>query len=62
MGLVDLYRVTEDERYLGVKPYRTYSGPRYLGGYSDHLPVYIRYKHYEIDDGGKLIRGERKPE
>lgn len=56
------YLLTEDERYLGVKPYRTYSGPRYLGGYSDHLPVYIRYKHCEIDDGGKLIRGERKPE
>ena len=20
---------------------RTYAGPRYLGGYSDHLPIYI---------------------
>lgn len=30
-----------DERYLGVKPFRTFYGARYLGGYSDHLPVYI---------------------
>lgn len=30
-----------DERYLGQRPFRTYAGPRYLGGYSDHLPVYL---------------------
>ena len=23
------------------RPFRTYSGPNYLGGFSDHLPVYI---------------------
>ncbi len=33
----------DDERYLGVKPFRTYSGPQYLDGYSDHLPVYLRF-------------------
>ncbi len=22
-------------------PFRTFSGNRYLGGYSDHLPVYV---------------------
>lgn len=26
------------------KPYRTYAGRRYLGGYSDHFPVYISLK------------------
>ncbi|MDZ7776740.1 MAG: hypothetical protein U5L09_14620 [Bacteroidales bacterium] len=31
----------EDERYGGTKPFRTYSGPRYIGGYSDHLPVFM---------------------
>lgn len=31
----------EDAKYMGVKPYRTDLGPRYLGGYSDHLPIYI---------------------
>lgn len=30
-----------DERYLGWKPFRTFYGARYLGGYSDHLPVYV---------------------
>jgi hypothetical protein len=32
----------EDVTYLGVKPKRTYSGPRYLGGISDHLPVVFK--------------------
>ena len=26
---------------FGLKPNRTYGGPRYYGGYSDHLPVYV---------------------
>ncbi|MHC1707937.1 MAG: endonuclease/exonuclease/phosphatase family protein [Bacteroidales bacterium] len=30
-----------DDNYSGQKPYRTYSGPRYLGGFSDHLPIKI---------------------
>lgn len=28
-----------DKRWLGVKPFRTYHGMKYQGGYSDHLPV-----------------------
>lgn len=31
----------EDKSYGGVKLFRTYVGPKYFGGYSDHLPVYI---------------------
>lgn len=31
----------KDEIYGGVKLFRTYVGPKYFGGYSDHLPVYI---------------------
>jgi endonuclease/exonuclease/phosphatase family metal-dependent hydrolase len=31
-----------DEKYMGRKPFRTYTGMNYLGGYSDHLPVMIR--------------------
>jgi len=31
----------DDVTHRGKKPYRTYLGPRYLGGFSDHLPVYI---------------------
>jgi len=33
-----------DDKYLGSKPYRTYSGYKYHGGFSDHLPVYIEIK------------------
>ncbi len=35
------FLLTEDERYLGQKLFRTYVGPRYTGGISDHLPVFI---------------------
>ncbi len=30
-----------DEEAPGTKPYRTYSGPNYQGGYSDHFPIYL---------------------
>jgi predicted extracellular nuclease len=33
-----------DNAYLGLKPKRTFVGPRYNGGVSDHLPVLIRIK------------------
>ncbi|MFZ4411786.1 MAG: endonuclease [Bacteroidales bacterium] len=35
------YLLQNDEIYMGVKPFRTYNGSRYTGGYSDHLPVYM---------------------
>ena len=31
----------DDETYGGKKLFRTYIGPKYQGGFSDHLPVYI---------------------
>lgn len=33
--------VQPDTKNLGVKPFPTYTGPKYKGGYSDHLPVYL---------------------
>ncbi len=30
-----------DKTYGGKKPFRTYSGYKYAGGFSDHLPVYL---------------------
>jgi endonuclease/exonuclease/phosphatase family metal-dependent hydrolase len=33
------FLLTEDTRYLGFEPFRTYKGPVYQGGFSDHLPV-----------------------
>lgn len=35
--------LVEDKTYLGYKPFRTLSGPRYIGGVSDHLPVVLIY-------------------
>ncbi|MCK4747865.1 MAG: hypothetical protein KAT15_12535, partial [Bacteroidales bacterium] len=51
-GRSDGYRITgsvfllpalliSDETYGGVKPYRTYEGYRYAGGFSDHLPILL---------------------
>ncbi len=31
----------KDPKYGDTKPSRTYGGPNYYGGYSDHLPVYV---------------------
>lgn len=38
--VLDLPFLTEkDDAYLGLKPFRTFIGPVYHGGFSDHLPV-----------------------
>lgn len=33
------FLLTQDRRWMGRKPFRTYQGPQYLGGVSDHLPI-----------------------
>ncbi|MCK9220689.1 MAG: endonuclease [Bacteroidales bacterium] len=35
------FLLEEDARFFGDRPSRTYNGPKYLGGFSDHLPVYV---------------------
>ena len=41
--VVDVPFLTErDAAHSGEKPLRTYSGPRYLGGVSDHRPIIVR--------------------
>ena len=35
------FLLENDEKNQGVKLRRTYSGFKYIGGYSDHLPVYV---------------------
>lgn len=35
------FLLTGDEKNLTHKPFRTFLGIKYLGGYSDHLPVFI---------------------
>lgn len=34
---------SRDKKFEG-RPFRTYSGTRYLGGYSDHFPVFVRFR------------------
>ncbi len=41
----DNYLLTPDEQFFGYKPFRTFNGMRYLGGFSDHLPVYLDLFH-----------------
>lgn len=36
------FLLEEDTRYPGKKPFRTYLGPNYHGGFSDHLPVLLK--------------------
>ena len=33
------FLLEEDDKYGGEKPFRTYNGMRYQGGFSDHLPI-----------------------
>lgn len=35
----------KDKKYGGQKPFRTYLGPSYHGGISDHLPVILKLKY-----------------
>lgn len=35
------FLLEDEDKYLGKKPYRTYYGPRYNGGVSDHLPILL---------------------
>ena len=35
------FLLTADEEYGGEKPLRTFNGFSYIGGYSDHLPIFI---------------------
>jgi hypothetical protein len=37
------FLMTREKKHPGVKPLRTYSGPRYNGGVSDHCPIVLLY-------------------
>lgn len=40
------FLMTKDSGHAGKKPLRTYSGPRYLGGVSDHCPIWLEVELY----------------
>ncbi len=51
------FLLEKDEAYLGVKPFRTYYGYKYQGGFSDHLPVLLElnFHHPEAQNSGTEI-------
>lgn len=49
---------TRDTRFSGTKPLRTFSGPRYLGGLSDHYPIILEFKF--VPENGR--KWEQTPE
>lgn len=38
------FLLVDDEKYGGKKNFRTFLGPRYIGGFADHLPVYVMFR------------------
>jgi predicted extracellular nuclease len=43
VGNIDIL-MEEDKKYTGKKPYRTFIGFKYHGGFSDHLPILLDLK------------------
>ena len=41
------FLLVPDEKYGGVKPRRNYLGPRYMDGFSDHLPLVAKWRQPE---------------
>lgn len=37
------FLLERDNTYMGIKVHRTYIGPRYNGGVSDHLPILLKF-------------------
>lgn len=37
------FLLIDDETYFGKKTFRTYLGMKYIGGFADHLPIYIDF-------------------
>jgi hypothetical protein len=37
------FLLQDDEAWFGRKPFRTYYGAKYIGGFSDHLPVFMDF-------------------
>ena len=58
------FLLTRDTAHSGEKPLRTYTGPRYTGGVSDHLPILLEValpmdkKGSPLPGGGSLPSGE----
>jgi endonuclease/exonuclease/phosphatase family metal-dependent hydrolase len=49
------FLLVPDDNYQGYEPFRTYNGPVYKGGFSDHLPVVLDMGWKETNE----MRGNR---
>jgi hypothetical protein len=47
-GMISIFKpgflLKRDPKYPGLRPFSTYLGYRYQGGFSDHLPVLLELK------------------
>lgn len=43
-------KISSHTRKFEGRPFRTYAGTRYLGGYSDHFPVFVKFKSLQIKE------------
>lgn len=50
------FLLEKDKKYGGMKPLRTYIGPRFHKGFSDHLPVVARFRLSQHD----TLNGRRR--
>lgn len=47
------FLLTTDKSWRGVRPFRTYYGFRYEGGFSDHLPILVDFEVWNGTNRGK---------
>lgn len=43
-GVFNSEKISSRNKKFEGRPFRTYAGTRYLGGYSDHFPVFVKFK------------------
>ncbi len=48
------FLMTYERRYPGLKPLRTYTGPRYTGGVSDHCPIVLVVDGFKVANLKKI--------
>lgn len=44
-GIFKSEKISSRNKQFSGRPFRTYAGTRYLGGYSDHFPVFVKFKN-----------------
>jgi endonuclease/exonuclease/phosphatase family metal-dependent hydrolase len=47
------FLLVKDDNYSGFEPFRTYKGPIYAGGFSDHLPIVLDLEWKGEEEGNR---------